>query len=345
MARHLTLLLATALLAAPGEGQGEIIASQPKHITTQAQNAIRRGLEYLAREQKEDGSWRSAGSFGSYPTAMTGLAALAVAASGSTPTRGPYARVVQKATSYLISQAHPTNGLITSPMEEGRSMYGHGFSMLFLSQVYGMEEDLAKQQALRQVLKNGIMLIQRSQSRQGGWLYTPDSGGDEGSVTITQVQAMRGCRNGGIAVPKEVIAKAIAYIEKSQNPDGGIAYRVGAGPSRAPITAAACAVLYNAGSYDSPAAQKCFDFAWRMCKPGASGDGHYYYTQLYMAQACWQKGDRFWDEYFPVMRDRLLSLQQGNGSWNGDGVGTTYGTAIALIILQLPYSSLPILSR
>ncbi len=345
MGRHLTLLLATAFLAAPGEGQGEIIATQPKHITTQAHNAIRRGLEYLAREQKEDGSWRSAGNFGSYPVAMTGLAALAVAASGSTPTRGPYARVVQKATSYLISQAHPTNGLITSPMEEGRSMYGHGFAMLFLSQVYGMEEDVAKQQALRQVLKNGVTLIQRSQSRQGGWLYTPDSGGDEGSVTITQVQAMRGCRNGGLAVPKDVIAKAIAYIEKSQNPDGGIAYRVGAGPSRAPITAAACAVLYNAGTYDSPAAQKCFDFAWRMCKPGSSGDGHYFYTHLYMAQACWQKGDRFWDDYFPVMRDRLLSLQQGNGSWNGDGVGTTYGTAIALIILQLPYSNLPILSR
>jgi hypothetical protein len=64
-----------------------------------------------------------------------------------------------------------------------------------------------------------------------------------------------------------------------------------------------------------------------------------------MSQACWQKGDRRWDEYFPVMRDRLLSLQQGNGSWRGDEVGTAYGTAIAALILQLPYSNLPIMSR
>ena len=224
-------------------------------------------------------------------------------------------------------------------------MYGHGFSMLFLAQVYGMEEDQNRQRRLRTALERGIKLIARSQSRDGGWLYTPDAQGDEGSVTITQVQALRACRNAGLHVPKKTIDLAIRYIERSQNPDGGISYRVNSRGSRPAITAAACAVLYNAGKYDSPAANKCFDYAWRTCQPATSSGGHYYYTQLYMSQAVWQKGDKFWAKYYPAIQRFLLRMQQGNGSWRGDSAGLVYGTSIALLILQLPYNHLPLFSR
>ena len=33
------------------------------------------------------------------------------------------------------------------------------------------------------------------------------------------------------------------------------------------------------------------------------------------------------------------------GIGNGDGIGRTYGTSIALIILQLPYKFLPVYQR
>ena len=48
---------------------------------------------------------------------------------------------------------------------------------------------------------------------------------------------------------------------------------------------------------------------------------------------------------FPKIRDKLLGMQNPDGSWHGDGVGTTYGTAIATVILQLPYAYLPICQR
>jgi len=38
-------------------------------------------------------------------------------------------------------------------------------------------------------------------------------------------------------------------------------------------------------------------------------------------------------------------MQSPDGSWNGDNVGTTYGTAIATVILQLPYNYLPIYQK
>ena len=329
----------------PAVPQDAEVKLLPKGITNETKSAIDKALKFLAREQSKSGSWRSGGGYGSYPCAMTGLAGLAMIASGSTPTRGPYAKNVRRATKYLLSQQQP-NGLITAPAEESRSMYGHGFALLFLSQVYGMEEDVNKQRRIKDACKRAIKLIERSQSRDGGWLYTPDSQGDEGSVTVTQIQALRGCRNAGIYVSKKCIAKAIRYIERSQSPDGGIRYSVRSSGSRPALTAAACAVLYNAGRYDSKAAARAWTYAWKTCRPsGGRSHGHYFYTQLYMSQATWQKGDKYWNKYFPDIQRHLLSTQQGNGSWRGDHVGLVYGSAIGLLILQIPYNKLPILSR
>lgn len=339
------LLLGAGLSAVPGRAQDLVIPVQPRGVTQQTATAIEKGLKFLAREQDKEGAWKTEGGYGTYPVAMSALAGLALVASGSTPTRGPYAENVRKATRYVLSEQQP-NGLIAAVAEEMRSMYGHGFGTLFLAQVYGMEEDQDKQRRIKESLQRAVRLIERSQSRDGGWLYTPDANGDEGSVTVTQVQALRACRNAGVHVSKETIDRAIQYIERSQNPDGGISYSVRSRGSRPAISAAACAVLYNAGAYDSPAAKKCFEYAWKTCFPSASGyDGHYFYTQLYMSQASWQMGDKHWDRYFPAIQQHLLNTQQGNGSWRGDNVGTAYGTAIALIILQIPYNHLPILSR
>ena len=224
-------------------------------------------------------------------------------------------------------------------------MYGHGFATMYLAQVYGMEEDASRQDRLHRVLEKAVSLIVRAQSTYGGWYYTPDSGFDEGSVTVTQLQALRACRNAGIAVPVKAIRQAVGYIKKSANSDGGIAYSArNAGASRPAITAAAVAVLYSAGRYDDPMADKAFVYAMRHLPIGASG-GHHYYAHLYLAQACYQKGGEDWQNYYPKISRWLLGRQSSDGSWMGDSVGTTYGTAIALTILQLPYALVPIYQR
>jgi hypothetical protein len=339
------LLLAALVLAPLSRGQDAAVPTMPAGVNSDTMRAIDAGLDFLAREQNKDGSWRSAGNFGQYPVVMSALAGLALMAGGSTEERGPYAKQVRRAVNYCLSQQQP-NGLFAAPAEEQRSMYGHGFAMLFLSQAYGMEEDMDRQRRIRVALERGIALTAKAQSGDGGWLYTPDANGDEGSVTVTQVQALRGCRNAGILVPKETIDRAIRYIERSQDPnDGGVCYSVRSRGSRPAITAAACAVLYNAGQYDSNMAHKAFDYAWKYCQPTVSSDGHYYYTQLYMSQASWQKGDKRWGPYYTGIQKVLLRTQQGNGSWSGDGVGLVYGTAIGLLILQIPFNHLPILSR
>ncbi len=318
----------------------------PEGITPAARAAIDRGLAYLSRTQARDGSWSNRGRYGSYPVAMTSLAGLALLMDGNTTTQGRYAPNVDRAVKYLLRCATAT-GLISRPQQEARPMYGHGFSLLFLGQLYGMTADAAQARQIHDVLSRGAQLTSRSQSRAGGWYYTADSKNDEGSVTITQVQALRSCRNAGILVPKVTIDAAMDYLSQSQNSDGGIRYAVRQrrGNSRPAITAAAICCWYNAGEYTSRRAKRALEFCKPKILPRSTQGGHDYYAHLYFAQALYISDDPYWDDYFPKRRDFMLAQQKPDGSWWGDGVGDSYGTAIALIVLQLPYNQLPIMQR
>jgi len=321
---------------------------RPPLITTAAEQSIQRGLDWLAERQSRDGSWSEEAGYGRYPISMTALAGLALLSSGSTPTQGPYAPQISRAAAFILNSAQE-DGLISREGAEGQhSMYGHGFSMLFLAQLYGMEEDADRQRRIRRVLQNAVTLTDRAQSDLGGWYYTPTSNFDEGSVTVTQVQALRACKNVGIAVPKRVIDDAIRYLTNSALPGGGIAYRVGMTQPRPPITAAAVVCWYSAGLSDTTLCRRNVEFC---IKTIGSGDdptavlGHFFYAHFYMAQAMYLSGDHNWNGYFPKLRERLLNLQRDDGSWNDTGAGSSYGTALSLLILQLPYQYLPIMQR
>lgn len=347
-ARSLGTMLCVIIMLGPNRAGAETALVLPPMVTPEARQAIDRGLNYLAQTQSREGMWRSQGNMGEFPVAMTALAGLALLASGSTTTEGKYAPNVSRAVGFIL-RCSDKDGLISRIEEESRSMYGHGFSMLLLGQVYGMEPDTQRRAQIHQVLQRAVTLTGRAQSPLGGWLYTPDMKSDEGSVTITQLQGLRSIRDAGVAVPKPVVDKALDYLKKSWLPNGGITYRADRqGGPRPPITAAAVACWYNAGQYDNPMAVKSLSFIKEELGRGGrrSGSwGHYFYAHFYMAQVMWLAGPENWEWYFPAMRDWLLSSQDTDGAWEGDYVGKVYGTAIALVILQLPYQHLPILQR
>jgi len=167
-------------------------------------------------------------------------------------------------------------------------------------------------------------------------------------VTVTQIQALRACRNAGIKVPKATIDRAVQYVSRCANNDGGISYSLrNLGRSRPPITAAAVAVLYNAGAYDSPIALRALDYVKGHIEGGgaAAFRGHRCYALLYAAQAMYLSSEANWQSFMSQYRDDLLQQQNDNGSWPGDNVGEVYGTAMTLLVLELPYRYLPILQR
>jgi hypothetical protein len=303
-------------------------------------------LQWLAQNQSSIGNWPSAG----YPVAMTALSGTALICSGSTTVQGPYARNIRRAVNYLIGKSR-ANGLIGDPATDNRYTYGHGFSMLFLSQVLGEEEDAERREELIDVLKRAVDFSGKAQTPSGGWGYVSaaDANFDEGSTTITQVQGLRGCRNAGIPVSSEVIEKAKQYIYGCKNPDGGISYSSrNRGTSRPAITAAALAALYNAGDYDSKHVPEMLEYSKKNLHSVGNNTntfGHWHYTYLYYAQVVYRQGREEWDPFRDKLYDTIVKLQKPSGNWDGSTFGIVYVTACNLIMLQLDKAYLPIYQR
>ena len=316
----------------------------PRHAETR--RTIERGLDWLASRQLRLGHW-TAGE-GRYPTAMTGMAGMALLAEGSTTTQGKYASNVRRAVDYLVSRSRP-NGLIGDPAYDDRYTYGHGFAMLFLSQLLGEEEDQERRAQLVDVLSRAVTFSGQAQTDAGGWGYVSAKDGsnfDEGSTTITQVQGLRGCRNAGVPVPAEVIEKAVQYIRKCTLPDGGVQYNSRGGGARPAISAAAIACLFNAGDYDSQYVPKLLEYCKRnLYSIDNSGFGHWHYAHYYYAQALYREGGKAWETYRDKIYTKLVAEASPDGSWSQGYIGPVYTTAINLVILQLENAALPIYQR
>jgi len=307
------------------------------------------GLEWLAAKQTRRGSW--AANEGRYPTAITALAGTALLMEGSTTSQGRHAEPIRRAVDYLASRARP-NGLIGDPKTDDRYTYGHGFSMLFLSQVLGEEEDERRREELVDVLTRAVEFSGRAQTKDGGWGYVSAADGndfDEGSTTITQVQGLRGCRNAGIPVPREIIDKAIAYIHKCTLADGGVQYSSKGGGGRPAISAAAIACLYNAGEEDDTLVPRMQAYADKHLGTIANTSfGHWHYGHFYYAQVMYRGGGRRWESYREQIERRLVSEAQRDRDgthWSQGYIGPAFTTAINLTILQLDKGMLPIYQR
>jgi hypothetical protein len=329
---------------------GMVSSVQAAPADAKVQKVVSRGLDWLAAQQSKRGSW-SAGPDGRYPTTMTALSATALSLEGSTTTQGKFQKNIKLAVDYLIDHSR-SNGLIGDPTRDDRYTYGHGFSMLFLSQVLGEEEDEARRADLVRVLTKAVEFSGRAQTDEGGWGYVSAKDGngfDEGSTTITQVQGLRGCRNAGIPVPKEIIDKAIKYIHKCTMEDGAVQYSSKGGGGRPAISAAAIACLFNAGDYDDKYVPKMMSFAEKnLSNISNQSFGHWHYAHYYFAQVMYREGGAKWESYRDKIYPRIVSeVTEGPDGmyWTQGYVGPVYTTATNLTILQLENNSLPIYQR
>lgn len=315
----------------------------PNEMPPELDRAVSRGLARLAQFQNADGSFGEA-QFGR-TVAVTSLACLAFMADGNLPGRGVYGDVVRKGLEYVLRNATDSGLLATDTASS--PMYGHGFATLFLAEVYGTtpgggDTELANR--VHRALVRAVRLIESSQNSEGGWRYNPVPFDADTSVTICQVMALRSARNAGLEVSKQVIDRAVEYVRSCQNPDGGFRYQGVMGPSAWPRSAAAVATLQYAGIYEDRAIDSGLRYLFAVSMPG-DGDGtaiHYHYGQYYAIKATFLAGGESWARWWPNIRSELLRIQQPDGRWIDSSAGDEYGTAMALIVLQVPKRYLPI---
>jgi hypothetical protein len=339
--------------------------SGAEFINQETQTQIERGLEFLARSQFNDGSFPGGsivdrGGTGGWSVGVTSLAALALMAGGHQPGRGKYGKAVAKAVEYVSSMAGgPTPGFLTTPDSQmiGRlasypsPIYSHGFGTLFISEVCGMTPAAARDAKVRAALEQAVEFTVKAQNREGGWRYEPLAQYADVSVTVAQMMALRAARNAGLFVRKTVMDNAAAYVKGCQMPDGGFSYFKGQGYSAFARSAAAIVGLYSAGIYEGKEVERGLRYLQQFTpgRPFSPRDllpQHYWYAQYYAALAMWTAGDEYWTAWLPAIRDELLTkAKSGGGSWTDVSHGSSYATAMALIILQLPNNYLPILQK
>ena len=351
MNRVIPIILTSLLSASPSLGQTSTPASGAQNnpmdseMTAELDDVVSQGIAYLVNTQLEDGSWAS-GRFGKN-VAITSLACLSLMADGHIPGRGVYGDTVDRGVEFILNSV-AENGLITSEANNG-PMYGHGFAALFLGEVYGMTPggDNARATRIHEALVKAIRLIEQTQNEDGGWRYNPVPYDADVSVTICQIMALRSARNAGIEVNSEVIDRAVEYVRMCQNSDGGFKYQLGSGNSAWPRTAAGVASLYYAGIYEDDAIDRGLAYLETSAMPGQASAtrSHYFYGQYYAVQAMYLAGDTHWQVWWPAIRKELIELQNDEGSWDDRSVGKPYGTAMALIILQMPKRYLPIFQK
>jgi hypothetical protein len=361
------------LAAAPGAHADEIPA---KYRPT-----IEKGLDWLAGKQTDRGNWSASANGDTYPIAMTALAGMAFLMEGSTVKEGKYAPNIKKAVEYLMGKVQDggaRDGLIGDPSlpnESVRYMYGHGFGMLFLASVYGDDLDKTTRKKLKDILERAVKYSIAAQSSRGGWYYTSAKDGhdqDEGSVTITQIQALRAAQNCKIEVPKKVVEKTYDYLKTCTGPRGGIYYSYTVKQEKPAITAAGIACLFSAGEYRDDLAKKWLQYCRTEIPLTLNGNNqagnrigqeeymHYYYGQCVyiLGDDGWEKlfgkvpeNERVtWTKYRETVFDQLIKTQNQDGSWTGGGagvfnVGTVYTTSLWLALMQLDKGALPIYQR
>ena len=136
-------------------------------------------------------------------------------------------------------------------------------------------------------------------------------------------------------------------MKKSQNPDGSFHYTLRGGRATVALTAAGVVSLYSAGIYEGERVEKALK--WLNQRRPGSGQSvspmNYYYAHYYAVQAMWHaqlQHPEYWNAWYPAIRDELLRKRDNRGIWQDNRVGPEFATAMACIILQIPFNYLPV---
>lgn len=318
--------------------EGDVVSREVREITD-------RGLQYLQETQSASGTWAD----GYSGPGTTGLALMAFLASGEDPNYGRYREPIRRAIRAIIRNQDASTGFM------GDSMYQHGFATLALAEAYGSldESDLwseegpepGKERSVAEALELACRCAVTSQSKNphNAWRYSPGARDADTSVSGAVLMGMLAARNAGIAVPDKNIDDAIDYFASMTGDNGAVGYSGGLGGFGQSIarSSIACLVFSIAKRRDL----KAYAATKEYVITNMDERSHYEeYARYYEAQALFQADLEAWEEWNQGLTEKLMKLQNDDGSFDGQ-FGKATSTSLNLLALALNYRFLPIYER
>ncbi|PQO28304.1 hypothetical protein [Blastopirellula marina] len=339
-----------AMRKGAGAGDGAI---RPSRAT---EEAIERGLGFLARHQSSDGRWSLRGFAAVHPenyplyqqevtseyalnsdTAATGLALLAFLGAGYDHLSDKYQQEVSDGIQFLLKH-QKANGDLYIEMDTKSNascrLYSHAIAALALSEAYGMTQD----ESLRLPAQRSLDFIELAQDPNlGGWRYTPRDGTDT-SVTGWMTLALKSGQLAGLQVDPKTFEGIRRWLRSAEARLGGRAVyvynpnapdtdaqRKGRLPSQTMTAVGALIQLYLGNRRDSQTLQDSAAYL-KENLPQLGTPQHplrdtyywYYATQVmfHMRGEYWEA----WDSKLHVMLEET-QVQEGPaaGSWDPYG--------------------------
>jgi len=351
------VVVIAALVASAAAAQGPVIRygdPMPRDV----REMYDAGLRYLVKTQDESGGWRD----GQAGPGVTGMAVMALLASGEDPNHGPYRGAIRKALVSMIAAQNAETGFLGSGQGHD-SMYQHGFGMLALAEAYGTVDDRtltsqgsagAPVRPIGQALELAVRCAVTSARKNpvGAWRYSPDAQDADTSVSGAVLMGLLGARNAGIEVPDETIDKAIKYYASMTGPNGQLGYSGGPGGGSDAVTSIGVLVFSIARQKGLPqyVTSAAFLKARSLGLEQGGMEGYPTYTRYYRAQALFQADVVAWEKWNAGLVRELKTMQAKDGSFagfagRGGGFGGTVDTSLALLSLAVNYKMLPVYER
>jgi len=320
------------------------------------------GLRYLLKTQQKSGAWQD----GQAGPGVTGMAVMALLASGEDPNFGPYREPIRSGLRSMIAAQDSSTGFIGgNGSNSGHdSMYQHGFAMLTLAEAYGTVDDRdlwgspadSAQRSSRRSLGQALELAVRcavtsaKQNPVGGWRYSPEAKDADTSVSGAVMMGLLGARNAGIEVPDETLSKACTYFRSMTGPNGQVGYSGSPGSGSDAVTSITVLVLAIARQKDAAEYKRALQYLKGRSREGQSAmEGYPAYTRYYRAQALFQGDVEAWAKWNMGLVKELKAMQAKDGSFSGfanrGGMGGTVDTSLALLSLAVNFKFLPIYER
>jgi len=342
----------------------------------QTEQAIELGLAFLARYQKEDGSW-SLDQFDRIDgrtvmqsdTAAVGLCLMAFQGAGYTHKQFKYKDAMRAAVDFVVSKQDPSGDYyFTQGNNENQvaRLYTHAIVTLAMCEAYGMTQD----EDLKASVQKGLdFIVETQHAERGGWRYSPGRESDT-SVTGWMMTALESGRRAGLDVPVDSFQKAVHWLDLAGDPDQPHLFRynplapdtVQQGSGRA-VTKTMTSVgllmrLYSGWKTTDPRSIAGAEYLQRNLpsisrgRKGSLRDTYYWY---YATQFMFHMGGDYWkawnDRLYPLLLNTQTTRGDLAGSWDprvpqpdrwGAHAGRVYVTTMNLLSLEVHYRYLPL---